>query len=140
MSEARGRTETSLNAARRFAVALSLAAAGWVALALGPALDTATADTNLCPDLYACTWGQSDFTGQRDIIDGGVYGGTGWWHWTDYNRNSAKNRYNSRTIKIGRKVGPGDFDQISCLGPGDNRPDPGWFDAYKVSSVGDGCG
>lgn len=91
-----------------------------------------------CPDSNACVWTQDDYDGQRTVVDAGD---TGAWRSVDPMRYSAKNRFGSRKFKLGRQNGSGGVNQVSCLDPGDNRPDPGYFDAVYVSdSTSDRCG
>ncbi|CAN5437104.1 hypothetical protein BH10ACT11_BH10ACT11_09790 [soil metagenome] len=94
--------------------------------------------TTGCPDQNACTWGQSDYDGQRTVFDSSYAGQ--WQTFSDYRRNSAKNRFDNRKFKLGRVSSSG-ITVIACLDPGANRPDPGYFDAFLISDSGsDHCG
>jgi hypothetical protein len=133
MSQGKGRTTVR----RRRRLLFGLAGLTSLAVAMGPGTAVAD-DPSSCPDTKSCAWGQPNYDGQRDVIDGS-YGGTGWRD-LYFNHNSAKNRFNARKLRIGR-VGDGFIQVVACLDPGENRPDPGPFDAFWVSDVtNDKCG
>ncbi len=122
---------------RRLRSIYTLAVGGLTSFAIvatvGPA--TAAASGPGCQDLYACLWGQPWYDGVKVTLDGSTYGGTGWWPLGSH-YNSAKNRYNARKLKLGRYTNGGNsIDVRNCLDPQDNRPDPGWFDAFHVSDL-----
>jgi hypothetical protein len=100
---------------------------------------TALADGPGCDDGHACIWGKTNYNGQKNVF-GSSWAGT-WWYFGDFNRNSAKNRFGNRKFKLGRYFGGNNIVVISCLDPGENRPDPGWFNSFHISDAGAGnCG
>jgi hypothetical protein len=117
----------------------ALALVGFASLAFIAAFAPGRAAAATCPDQYGCLWGQPDYAGAELDLDGSTYGGVGWLV-LSFNYNSAKNRYVARKLKLGRHTDTG-VDQIACLDPGENRPDPGWFDRVWVSDItSDQCG
>jgi hypothetical protein len=116
--------------------ALALATLASLAMTIGPA--RAAADPNSCPDSWGCIWGQDNYDGQRTLLDGSL-GGVGWIYFTDYTRSSAKNRFGSRKLKVGRTFDGENFTAIACLDPNEDRPDPGWFNSILVGANGSQC-
>jgi hypothetical protein len=156
-------TETGMFATRRLRLALALALSGFasVAIAAGVGPSTAAGSETVavvptpvpaaasltvlsaspgCPDRHACIWGQPNYDGQRNAYDWPWAGP--WWQTPDFNRNSAKNRFDSRKFKIGRyQPLTGTIHVISCMDPREDRPDPGWFDSFHISEItSDVCG
>jgi hypothetical protein len=115
--------------------ALSLAALTSLAIIAAAGPTTAGATGPGCDDLTACLWGQPDFMGVKITANPCAYYAGSWWPLSS-NYNSAKNRCNGRKLKLGRYTSPTTIDVTACLDPGDNRPDPGWFDAFHVGDAG----
>jgi len=80
-------------------------------------------------------WGMPNYQGTRVIADG-----TDSLQGLPFNFNSAKNRFDNRKLTLLR-CGPKcvETTKVACLDPDENRPDPGWFEAYSVSGVGGRC-
>jgi hypothetical protein len=116
---------------------VALALFGLASLVFIAALAPGRAAADVCLDTFGCIWGQPNYGGDEVFIPNGD-GGMGWLPLA-YNFNSAKNRYSARKLKLGRHSDSGPVE-IACLDPGENRPDPGWFDKIFVSDVtNDSC-
>ena len=141
MSEPRPALGYFVAPGRRWKLTLALLSLGALAITLGLFPRTALSDPNTCPETYGCTWGQPNFDGARDVLDGPTYGGLGWFQLCCYNRNSAKNNYNARKLHIGRPNGSGGINELKCMDPGEVAVDPGYFYLIKISNLtNDHCG
>lgn len=127
------------DAGTRLRVALAGIALAIVALAASvPATSDASPHQPLlrssCDTGWACFWSLDDYAGDQvshDVSPGccewrDVYDGETW--------HSAKNRMTNRRLQLGAASAV-----VACLDPGENRPDPGGFDRFRIGASGSSC-
>jgi hypothetical protein len=113
--------------------ALLTVALAVAALAAG-GTGVAAADTNNCPEGTACFWQNSDFEGNKVVLENDL-GGTGW-HGFTHSKFSMKNKFNDRAVYYATITG------TYCTNPGPNDTDrfiAGGADAYKITGKGGRC-
>lgn len=119
----------------------SMYAGGLAALASVPIMAAvspvgASADTSMCPDYRACLWRYDNYNGDRFVIDPDQWSNDIWYG--SGTHHSAKNHFLNRTIKIGNSTSDG-VNVVACLDAGEVRPDPGYFEVFKILGGGNQC-
>ncbi len=85
-----------------------------------------------CNDGTTCFWDQPSYSGAKAFFDGSYC--CGYHYFGDVEQwNSAKNRLNGRSVKIFEGT-ESNHTIKGCLDPGDNRPDPGRFNAFEMQN------